>query len=234
MSLRRAATSAEDRDQRRRRLCGGALLDARPEVRRVRVLMSYAYSRSIPADRQSAGDRGSRFTESDKPNRWDVSLTHDTSHHASTASGRARHARARDVRSARASSTSPHRLPTTIVATPLPMRFVTAIASPMNRWIPRISATPATGMSAGRRQRRRQHDERGAGDAGRAFRRDQEQRQQHRAAATAPSGVLVACAMNTRRNRQIDGRPIQIERIAGRNHDAHDRAAERPGPRASP
>jgi hypothetical protein len=42
-------------------------------------------------------------------------------------------------------STSPVHLPTTTVATPLPIRLVSARASLMKRSMPRISASPATG-----------------------------------------------------------------------------------------
>ena len=101
------------------------------------------------------------------------------------------------ARSCAASSRSPVHLPTTTVATPLPIRLVSARASDMKRSMPEDQRQAGHRHAADRRQRRGQHDEAAAGDAGRALGGQQQHASSSVSCCVSVIGVLVACAMNT-------------------------------------
>ena len=82
-------------------------------------------------------------------------------------------------------STSPVHLPTTTVATPLPIRLVSARASRHEAVDAQDQRQPGHRHAADRDERRGQHDEAAAGDAGRALGGEQQHGEQASAAASA-------------------------------------------------
>ena len=121
----------------------------------------------------------------------------------------------------RCSSRAPHHFATTTVATPLPTRLVSARASDINRSMPRISATRRDRQCPHGRQRRGQHDEAAAGHAAAPL----------EVSSSTPSSVswsrghrrVGRLCDEHGRHRQINRRAVEVERVAGRDHQSDDR-----------
>ena len=106
-------------------------------------------------------------------------------------------------------------LATTTAATPLPTRLVSARASDMKRSMPRMSAMEATGMVPALGERRGQHDEARAGDAGGALRRQEQNAEDAELLPERQIGIR-RLRQEQRCHGEINARAVEVERVAGR------------------
>src|SRR5215204_4894391 len=122
----------------------------------------------------------------------------------------------------RSSSSAASHFDTTTVATPLPIRLVSARASDMNRSTPSMSAMLATGIEPTVARVRGEHDEAGAGHPGGTLRGQQKDADD---AELLPQGQLGVGRLRQedRRHRQVDAGAVEVERVAGRNDQADHR-----------
>ena len=130
-------------------------------------------------------------------------------------------------------SRSPVHLPTTTVATPLPIRLVSARASDMKRSMPRISASPATGTAptadsvAASTMKPLPVTPAAPLEVSSSTRQQRELlRQRHRRVGGLRD--------EHRGHRQVDRRAVEVERVAGRARPGRRSTCARRGSRAWP
>ena len=126
-------------------------------------------------------------------------------------------------RSARRRGSRVSHTATTTVATQLPTTLTQVRPMSIRASIPSRSATPSAGRWNAV-ERAGEHDQRGARHAGDALARQHEHAASRRAAR--PTLIVDAGGLGHEhhRERQVQRRAVEVERVAGRHHEAHDPA----------